>query len=160
MTEMECETKSNCNNDESSFKAYLSRWMAVTSLIAPFTAATIKPKLVASANAAAAQCDGGDNGRMCGRQWFTPTWDGSSGVGQQMSALSIVGANLITDSMAPVTDATGGQSKGNPTAGTGSNVNAPPGTTSPITTTDRAGAGILTAIVIIAVVGGTLWITT
>lgn len=84
MTEMLCEQSGNCDNDQSSFKAYLSRWMAVTTLIAPFTAAQIAPKLAASAQAAAKQCIGGANGRMCGRQWYSTTWDGSSGVGQQV----------------------------------------------------------------------------
>jgi len=88
MTEMLCEPTSNCNNDQSSFKAYLSRWMAVTTLLAPWTHDTIMPKLQASAKAAAGQCVGGDNGRMCGRQWYTTTWDGSKGVGQQVSAIS------------------------------------------------------------------------
>lgn len=88
MTEMLCESQSNCNNDQSSFKAYLSRWMAVTSLLAPYTKDTIMPKLQASAQAAATQCVGGTNGRECGRQWYSTTWDGSKGVGQQVSIFS------------------------------------------------------------------------
>lgn len=85
MTEMLCEPKSNCNNDQSSFKAYLSRWMAVTTLLAPYTHDTIMPKLQSSAQAAAGQCVGGTNGQQCGRQWYTTVWDGSMGVGQQVS---------------------------------------------------------------------------
>jgi len=84
MVEIQCEPTSVCNNDQTSFKAYLARWMAVTSLLAPFTASTIKPLLASSAMGAAGQCVGGSNGRMCGRQWYTTTWDGSSGVGQQV----------------------------------------------------------------------------
>lgn len=85
MFEYLCEIPKNCNNDQSSFKAYLSRWMAVTALIAPYTYDAIMPKLINSAQGAAGQCVGGTNGRMCGRQWFTTTWDGSAGVGQQVS---------------------------------------------------------------------------
>ena len=84
MTEIQCESNSICDSDQSSFKAYLSRWLAVTKLIAPFTEPQITPKLAASAQAAAGQCDGGNNGEMCGRQWYTTTWDGSTGVGQQV----------------------------------------------------------------------------
>ena len=84
MTEIQCEKTYNCDNDQSSFKAYLSRWMAVIKLIAPFTEGQITPKLVASAQGAAGQCDGGSNGEMCGRQWYTTKWDGSTGVGQQV----------------------------------------------------------------------------
>jgi len=161
MTEMECEPKSNCDNDQSSFKAYLARWMAVTSLIAPFTAEQITPKLQTSALGAAGQCDGGANGRMCGRQWYTTTWDGSSGVGQQMSALSVIGANLISPGMAPVTKDTGGTSKSNPTAGSTSPNNPNGGlggVADTVTTKDRAGAGILTVLVIFGVIGGSVWI--
>lgn len=84
MSEINCEATEICSSDQSSFKAYLSRWMAVTSVIAPFTESVILPKLQASAMGAAGQCDGGTNGRMCGRQWWTTTWDGSQGVGQQV----------------------------------------------------------------------------
>lgn len=87
MSEIECEPTSICDSDQTSFKAYLSRWMAVTSVIAPFTASVITPKLQASAHGAAGQCIGGTNGRTCGRQWYTTTWDGSSGVGQQVSKI-------------------------------------------------------------------------
>ena len=85
MTEMLCEASGNCNNDQSSFKAYLSRWMAVTTLLAPYTHDTVMPMLQSSAQAAAKQCVGGNNGRECGRQWYSTTWDGSKGVGQQVS---------------------------------------------------------------------------
>ena len=84
MSEIECEPRSICNSDQTSFKAYLSRWMAVTSVLMPSLADQIMPKLQASAMAAAGQCIGGTNGRMCGRQWYSTTWDGSSGVGQQV----------------------------------------------------------------------------
>lgn len=87
MTEMLCESQSNCNNDQSSFKAYLSRWLAVTTLLAPYTHDEIMPKLMSSAQAAAGQCDGGADGKQCGRQWYTTVWDGSKGVGQQVSLL-------------------------------------------------------------------------
>lgn len=89
MSEMLCEPTSNCNNDQSSFKAYLSRWMAVTTLLAPYTKDLIMPKLQASAQAAATQCIGGNNGRECGRQWYSTTWDGSKGVGQQVSRIHV-----------------------------------------------------------------------
>jgi len=85
MNELQCEAQLNCNEDQKSFKAYLARWMAVTALLVPSTAATIVPKLAASAAAAAGQCDGGTSGKACGLQWYTSTWDGTTGVGQQVS---------------------------------------------------------------------------
>jgi len=86
MSELQCESTLVCNEDQKSFKAYLARWMAVTALLVPSTAATIVPKLAASAQGAAGQCDGGSTGRACGLQWYTSTWDGTSGVGQQVSS--------------------------------------------------------------------------
>lgn len=84
MTETLCEKLSNCNNDQSSFKAYLLSWMAVTTVLAPWTYDTIMPKLRASAVGAASQCVGGMNARRCGRRWYTKDWDGTQGVGQQV----------------------------------------------------------------------------
>ncbi len=85
MSEIQCESTMVCDQDQKSFKAYLARWMAVTSLLVPQTAELIIPKLQASAQAAAGQCDGGSTGSQCGTQWYTTTWDGSTGVGQQVS---------------------------------------------------------------------------
>jgi len=156
MSEFQCEPAANCNNDQSSFKAYLSRWMAVTTLLVPSTYDTIMPKLQASAAGAAQQCTGGDNGRMCGRRWYA-SWDGTSGVGQQMQALSVIGATQINSGIAPKSVKTGGTSKGDPDAGSDANA-SPSVTTSKITTADKAGAGILTVLCIFIVIGGSIWI--
>jgi mannan endo-1,6-alpha-mannosidase len=158
MSEIECEPTSICDSDQSSFKAYLSRWMAVTSVIVPSLAPLITPKLQASAMGAAGQCIGGDNGRLCGRRWYSTTWDGSQGVGQQMCALSVIGANLIPQTAAPLTAGSGGTSQGNPSAGSGVATGPSGVVTEKITTADKAGAGILTVLVIFGVVGGSWWL--
>lgn len=88
MVEIQCEPTQVCDEDQKSFKAYLARWMAVTALLVPSTANEIAPKLAGSAQAAAGQCDGGASGRECGLQWYTTTWDGSNGVGQEVSPFS------------------------------------------------------------------------
>lgn len=90
MSEVQCETTLVCDQDQKSFKAHLARWMAVTALLVPSTADTINPKLQGSAAAAAGQCDGGSSGQECGMQWYSTTWDGSSGVGQQVSTVPIL----------------------------------------------------------------------
>ncbi|TVY14369.1 Mannan endo-1,6-alpha-mannosidase DCW1, partial [Lachnellula arida] len=41
MTEQACEQLSTCDTDQLSFKAYLSSWLAATSLLAPFTTPTV-----------------------------------------------------------------------------------------------------------------------
>lgn len=71
-----------------------------------------------------------------------------------MSALSIVQANLISKVPPPVTATTGGHSQGDPAAGSGGDKGQLGGAyTDRISMGDRAGAGILTALVLV----GLLW---
>ncbi|EPE35901.1 Six-hairpin glycosidase [Glarea lozoyensis ATCC 20868] len=143
-----------CDTDQRSFKAYLSRWMAGTAKIAPFTHDTVMSYLRPSAEAAAAQCDGGTDGVTCGEHWTAgSTWDGLYGVGEQMSALSVIQSLLIDEAPALVTNMTGGTSAGNSAAGSGSD-DSSAGTITPATSADRAGAGVLTAIMVCGVLGG------
>jgi len=156
MTEVACEANKKCNVDQKSFKAYLSRWMAATTKVAPWTRELIMPKLKASAQAAAKQCSGGTDGVTCGMKWFTNgVWDGNSGVGEQMSALEVVQSQLIDYVAGPVTKRTGGTSKGNPNAGSHSNDN--PLALDAIQTGDKVGAGFLTTIVLILILFGAWW---
>jgi mannan endo-1,6-alpha-mannosidase len=57
--EVTCEIEDTCNIDQQSFKAYLSRWMGYTVIVASWTRNSINLRLQASAMAAAAQCTGG-----------------------------------------------------------------------------------------------------
>ncbi|KAB8292440.1 hypothetical protein EYC80_008163 [Monilinia laxa] len=85
MYEQACETVGTCNNDQYSFKAYLSRFMWATTQMAPFTKSTITTYLTKSASAAAGVCTGDAN--ACGAKWYTGSSDKILGVGQQMGAL-------------------------------------------------------------------------
>lgn len=151
--EVACEPNGLCNVDQLSFKAYLSRWMAATTKVAPWTADQVLPLLASSAQAAAQSCSGGNDGVTCGTKWTQTGWDGAYGVGQQMSALEVIQSNLIQKVSGPVGNKTGGISKGNPSAGSGSSshVDNAPGA---IGTKDKAGAGVLTAVVIVMLLGG------
>ncbi|KUJ23344.1 cell wall glycosyl hydrolase Dfg5 [Mollisia scopiformis] len=156
MEEVACENNGMCDVDQHSFKAYLARWMAATTKMAPYTYDAVMAKLAPSAQAAAQQCSGGANGRTCGLRWQdNTTWDGSYGVGQEMAALEVIQSNLIAQVTGPVTNSTGGTSKGNPAAGTSSNSN--PTVIGPTTTGDRVGAGFLTTVVLIIFVGSIWW---
>jgi mannan endo-1,6-alpha-mannosidase len=98
MFEMACETGEtgrHCNLDQQSFKAYLSRFMAKTAILAPFTKDAVTKCLKASAVGAASSCSGGADGSSCGSKWYTGAWDGTSGVGQQLSALEVTQALLM-----------------------------------------------------------------
>ena len=160
MVEIACEPQSTCNYDQPSFKAYLSRWMAASTQLAPFTYDYVKVKLRDSANGAAGQCVGGTDGETCGRSWHSKTFDGKYGVGEEMSALSVIQSNLITKVKSPVTVDTGGNSEGDPSAGSGGDHPQQvidPNTNHRIKTADKAGAGILTGLVVISVIGTTVW---
>ncbi|KAH0845801.1 Mannan endo-1,6-alpha-mannosidase DCW1 [Fonsecaea pedrosoi] len=159
LSEIQCESTLVCDQDQKSFKAYLARWLAVTSLLVPSTAPQIIPKLQASAQAAAGQCDGGANGRECGMQWYTSTWDGSTGVGQQMAALSVIGSVLNSQALMPKSTRTGATSKSDPNAGSTAPTN-PAALRDNITTGDKAGAGILTLLMAALVIGAAVWLVT
>ena len=159
MYEVACEPTNTCDTDNYSFKAYLSRWLAASIKYAPFINGTVMNLIQKSATAAALQCSGGPNGQMCGSKWTAgATWDGTMGVGQQMSALEVIQANLISQVPIPVTNRTGGTSQGNVAAGGGSGSSSNPAlSTETITGKDKAGAGVLTTLVLISVIGGAWW---
>lgn len=102
MYEPPCEKVNTCNTDQFSFKAYLSRFMWASTLIAPFTAPTVSGLLTKSAQAAAAACSGPSDGVTCGARWYTGGFDGQYGVGQQMSALEVIQGLLVSGSPAPM----------------------------------------------------------
>ena len=154
MYEQACEpvnTVGTCDTDQQSFKAYLSRWMAATAKLVPAYHDTIMALLKTSASAAASQCSGGTDGVTCGEHWYQ-SYDGLYGLGQQMSALSVVQSMLIDEAPALVTNSTGGTSQGNVNAGSQSSSSSE--VITPATSGDRAGAGILTALVISGLLGG------
>ncbi|KAJ5579544.1 CAZyme family GH76 [Penicillium hispanicum] len=158
MIERACETVNTCMVDQRSFKGYLAQWMAATTQMAPFTYDMIMPKLKASALAAAKSCSGGTDKTTCGLKWTDEKWDNTRDFGQQMAALDVIQSNLITRVAAPVTSDNGGTSKGNPGAGGEAPKPKPDALSYPIKTADRAGAGILTALMMVTIGGSTGWL--
>jgi len=161
MYEAACEQYGRCNVDQRSFKGFLSRWLALTALMAPFTADIILPLLKSSAVAAASNCIGGHNNETCGFRWYEPgKWDGNFGVGEQMSALEVVQNTLALKRGTPLTASTGGTSQGNAAAGTDGTEPTVDNTIilAPSTTGDRVGAGFLTTLVLAMMLGGTYWL--
>ncbi|KAK5133510.1 hypothetical protein LTR08_007647 [Meristemomyces frigidus] len=117
LTEVACQSK--CNTDQLAFRAVLARALANMrdlTLDSPVTQepgcsvnntkpspscadvgtihASIDAVLKTSAQGAAAQCSGGTDGSACGADWSAFTWDGTQGLGQSLSALEILLANL------------------------------------------------------------------
>lgn len=103
MVEIACEPLNTCDYDQSSYKGLAAQWLGATTQLASFTGNTILPYLRNSAEGAARQCSGGSNHTTCGTQWTTSTFDGNVGLGQQLSALNVIVANLAINSSAPVT---------------------------------------------------------
>lgn len=164
--EVSCESVNDCQSQPNwtTFKSFTLRWLAVTAQLVPTMAEAIWPYLDASAIGAAGQCDGGSGGTECGYHWTTTTWDGTSGLGQQMSALAAVGALLIKlrNLTPPLTLATGAKSNAsvNSTYAVGTGDNTPMVATMPITSKDRVGAGILTALLLLGTLIGGWWLFT
>lgn len=156
--EPQCETSKTCTTDMKSFKGYLHRWYATTSKVAPFTAQKILPVLEKSAQASIKVCTAGENGRQCGFSWASGSFDDNMGAGQEMNVLAATSSLLITEAKDTYTQDTGGTSKGDPNAGSESDDLTHPD--KPITAGDRAGAGILTAVVLGSAVSMFGWMST
>jgi len=76
-----------------------------------------------------------------------------------MCALAVIGATQITQDMIPLTANTGGKSSSDPNAGNDAPHNPEDEfKRNPITTGDKAGAAILTILIVGAVVGLSVWI--
>lgn len=165
MSDQQCEPKLGCDGNSACFKGILASSLALTASISADEANQITAKLKSSAQAAATTCSGGSDGSDCGQRWYGNKWDGSSGLEQQTSALSVLSASLFSGAKqaGPKTSTTGGTSKGDPNAGTGSSSGSGSGSDKPpplkpITTGDRAGAGILTGIFLAGWIGGSVWL--
>lgn len=102
MYEPACETVYTCNNDQYSFKGYLSRFMWASTQMASFTTNAVTTLLTASSLAAAQACSGGKDSVTCGTRWYTGGWDDTFGVGQQMSALETIQGLLVGKSIPPL----------------------------------------------------------
>lgn len=101
MFEATCELDVTCNVDQQSMKAYLARWLAASTVVAPYLAGRVGVLLRASAFGAARSCTGGNYGNTCGSKWYINGFDGLTGLGQQLSALEVVTALLVNGSAPP-----------------------------------------------------------
>ncbi|TGJ86415.1 hypothetical protein E0Z10_g2357 [Xylaria hypoxylon] len=145
-----------CNSDMESYRGYMHRWMANTIQLAPHTYDVIMPVLKTSAAAGVKQCTGGDNGRMCGFHWTSGKYDGLISASLEMNVLGALTALLMPDVAPPLTNSTGGTSLGDPDAGQ-ARTELP--TFAPITTGDKAGASILTILVVTGALSAFAWMS-
>jgi mannan endo-1,6-alpha-mannosidase len=157
MFEVACEPTLRCNVDQRSFKAYLSRFIALTIKMAPYTHDTLLPLLKNSAKGAAKSCTGLEEGTVCGLKWTESGFDGWWGLGEAMSALEVIQGTLIDTVLPPATEKDRGTSRGDPSGGMGGDRGFRDPTIKKTTQKDRVGAGFLTTLVLVAVVGGAYW---
>lgn len=166
IVERPCEEFNFCDLDQQSFKAYLIRWMAATTQMAPFTFDTIMPLLKSNAKLAAAQCSGnppasqfkGIANTACGFQWTKGAdFDGMVGVGEQQNGLAAIMYTLVNKTtVAAVTADTGGTSQGDPNAGIPNEMKVP--TLPDITTVDKVAAGFVTTAIAFSVLGAGIFV--
>lgn len=82
--------------------------MSKSAALQPSINTAVTKYLRASSEAVSESCTGGNN-QTCGQKWYTGSYDGDTGVGQQMSALETVQSLLLLDGSAtrtiPRTDA-------------------------------------------------------
>ncbi|KAK4196262.1 glycosyl hydrolase family 76-domain-containing protein [Triangularia verruculosa] len=160
--EIPCEgRKGACTADMLSFKGYVHRWLSVVTKVAPHTRDKILPVLRTSAEAAVKQCTGGESGRRCGFYWrdgvyVDPAVDKTSGAGEQMNVLAAVSSLLIDDAPPPANNLTG---LSRPNYDAGSRSRGPSEPLAPITGGDRAGAAILTILILGSAVGSWAWMS-
>lgn len=157
MYEAACQPSNQCNNDQRSFKGIFSRFLGLTSLMAPSLSPEIQSYLESTSTAVMKSCSGGSDGHTCGLNWANGSWDGVYGLGEQMSALEALQNRLVWTKQGPLTASTGATSTGNGSAGLESSRK---NTNNELTITgkDKAGAGIITTIAIILILLGTWWI--
>lgn len=150
LSEYNCEIPKNCDGNSACFKGFLASWLAFMTTLVPGMTQEIVPKLKASAVAAAQQCSGGSGGNLCGMKWFMDTYDGTKGIGREMSALSVMSSSLIEQKSdpAPKSAKTGGKSKPDPSTGTGGSTGSQksPADLPDVSKGDKAGAAIVTVI--------------
>ena len=124
ISEVACIPSGTCTVDQKAFRASLARGLArsrdltwdanITRAGTVITSehALINSILRDSAQAAAKQCTGGDSGTVCGLDWRAEEYDGSEGLGEDLSALEVILANLQTSRRYATANTTGSSNGG------------------------------------------------
>ncbi|KAI9725799.1 MAG: hypothetical protein M1828_002428 [Chrysothrix sp. TS-e1954] len=105
-----CELDASCDQDQVSFKAYLARWMAKSTVLVPAIKTQVIMLLSSAAKAAATSCAIGNgtatvgnatgDALACGSTWWQGGYDGKTGLGEMLSALEVVQGLLVSDAPA------------------------------------------------------------
>lgn len=156
MYEAACQPTNRCNNDQRCFKAIFSRFLGHVMVMAPPMSAKIMEYMQTTVPGVLSSCSGGSDGHTCGLNWGYGGWDGMYGLGEQMCALELLVNTLVWTKPPPLTPSEGATSEGNGSAGTGSRTD-PLSNEIEITTKDKAGAGVITALFVLVMIVGAWW---
>ncbi|KAK3678993.1 hydrolase 76 protein [Recurvomyces mirabilis] len=158
LIEVACEMNDNCSTDQLAFKGILIRGLAAVrdltydnnlthgaNATAPQSPAgsvhgLVNGILQTSAKGAATACSGGGSGTDCGSSWTSGSYDGSSGLGQELNALEVILANMPAKAIKNV-NSTAAVSSGNGTSsssGGGGSNNSSTGTSPASTSSSSA----------------------
>jgi mannan endo-1,6-alpha-mannosidase len=159
ITDWHCEASGECYKDANGplFKGLTVSWLADIALIIPSLKEKILPKIQVSAEGAAKACTG-DGKNLCGNRWYGG-YDGQNSMENAISGSQIMSAVMVKflgSSSKPVSTATGGNGTSDASAGTGRSSES--ALLPPITTADRAGAGILTVLFVAGMIGGIIFL--
>lgn len=157
MTETTCSSSNSCNNDQRSFRSLFARSLGLTaSLVTEYRDQILNDWLIPSAKGAAQSCSGGSDSITCGENWAYSGWDGVYGLGEQISAGETI-MSLITANNAPLTPETGASDADSSVDAGNLTTDSTNANTLNISTKDKAGAAVLTAVVLGSLLGGSVW---
>ncbi|EMC92366.1 glycoside hydrolase family 76 protein [Baudoinia panamericana UAMH 10762] len=149
LTEIACAPSNTCNTDQLAFRAILARGLATArdltldttirrqspngtaSTVLGTLHGLVNRILQASAQGAALQCSNSTSGSICGSDWTRSSWDGTQGLGQQLSALEILLANLPARPLLDINSTAPATVGGNATAANGTATSTNASTTTP-----------------------------
>lgn len=157
MYEAACQPSNACDTNQRSFKGIFSRFLGLTSLMAPSLSPEIQQYLAAMSPGVLSSCTGGTDGHTCGLNWGNGSWDGVYGLGEQMSALEALQNRLVWTRPGLLTFSSGASSVSNGSAGT-LNSHKYGASSLRIAKRDRVGASLLTGIILAILMLCTWWV--
>ena len=165
-----------CTNDQRCFRAVFTQLIGNTMHMLPGAKNLMWSKMSTTAQAASFSCDGGYDGHTCGLNWTHSGYDGNSGLGEQISALGAFNAILapaksriyrasdLPDVYKP-SNSSGGDGQVESSQGAvygfgdaGSSNKTVTAHKLDIGGGDKAGAGVLTAVVVLFLIGSSAWL--
>jgi mannan endo-1,6-alpha-mannosidase len=141
MVETACELGQNCNEEIGVYRSVLARALGDIATFAPYLKTSVTPKIQKSATSAAKKCNGNSaKDTFCNFSWLSSQNTAFTGLGQQISALQIVLANLDRPQLVTANN-TGSEGTSGSTGPSSTSTSASSSTQSTATPTASGGTG-------------------